>query len=916
MKENLPQGQIVPAAKPLGAFLQVARPEIGRPAQPSAVPSAPTFQVIQQGNGGDVRGFNQWEELTQALAPFTEKAINLAGVGMRMYADSEYEKGQNEVIRAQVLANQQGQQTAARYAAEGRRVAQLDPIAAQLADKVNPFRRWGRENQLTAIAGQEVLPELMKVYREYPGIQQEKPGSPLLKELQSSVVAQLAQRYGISPDSRGFVENFLPKVGQAQQKLYDQHLDDYTKDAKEQAWRRAAAEVVAAYGSARAAGVIQWEELGPDGKFVWRSASLAENRGEWLRGLSKVITGISDRLARETGIPGETSWLQTQMFQQVAAAAGDIRAVELLDALNDAEYGMPGPSGVRPKVGAVLGPQTSKAEADAANVQYQRDELENKRKLNAFEDAVIPLLSLPDGPDKKARISDLTAKFANSGVRVSDMMDSMKSLASSVESVDLMAFDTRPVDQFLSDIQQLRGSSFNRKANYQKLLGMIRSFPADLREEYLTKFNSIAEREGSRKVSFPSGLIDPLINNKVKANVLRYYPEDVRQAALRGGDILQALKFGNANAAESVNRQTLAYRNHVYQRLEQEYTRRGRELSSREVTEVVTTALEEYGQKDKESFQYNFPGAQEFGTPGVDGTKPKAPTAAPGARPARPPVYPSGQLDNVPNRSQRLMDPNAPVLALPSVQEEVGRILNSRPPSAAIQRAARDAKTTPGRFLLRQAEKYPEFKLTPVQRQQLLRSSADAEGFGANLVSSLMDTGSRIGRYAFRAIAPPANAAPSMGTISPGQGRDVISGIARSLGVSPVDLATIINYETGGALVAGRQRNGLDVRGGDGGNYLGWIQFSPENQRKYGVRAGMSPQEMALAVARYLKDAGIRAGDGLDMLYQAVQAPALLGKARAAGRNLSADSNGTVAGHVERMRREHMPLVQRWLGGQ
>lgn len=927
MRESLPQGQIVPAARPLGAYLQLQRPEIGRPAQPIAIPNAPAVRTIEQGNGGNVEGFNQWSELAQALGPFAERAISLAGAGVQMYADREYEKGQDEMIRAQILANRQGQQSAARYTAEGRRIAQLDPAAALLADKVNPFRQWGRENQATSAAGLELLPEVMRAYREYPNIQQLRPGDPEIKRLQSEAMAQVMQRYGINEDSRGFAENFLPRLGQAQQRLYEQHLDDYTKEAKEQAWRRSAAEVAALYNNARNSGVIEWEEMDQSGKFVWRSASLATDRRGWLQGISKSITRIADRLANETGIPGETSYLQNRMFEQIAATAGDIRAAELLDALNDAEQGPPGPGGVRARVGDTLGPQTSKAEYDAASIQFQRDELENKRKLNAFEDEVIPLLSLPDGPEKKQRINEMTEKFANAGVRLSDMTDSIKSLSSSVETLDLMAYDTRPIDTFLSDIQQQYGSAFNRKANYQRLLGMIKNFPADLREEYLAKFNSIAEREGSRKVSFPSGLVDPLISNKVKSNILRFYPEDASQAALRGGDILQVISgLGKANAAESVNRQTLAYRNYVYQKLEKRQGELGRELTTAEVTQTVTQALEEYGQKDKEAFGYNFPGVQQFGTPGVDGMAPRPAPAAGGqpgrpAQPPPPPLYPSGQLDNVPNRSQRLSDPNAPVLALPSVKEEIGRVVSGRAPSAQVIRAARDARMSVGRWLLRQAEGHPGLSLPEAQRRTLLRSSSGAEGVSQNIAATAAQSSpgnqlKRLGRYAFQAFVPPAAAAPATPLlVAQRQERDAVSGIARALGVAPLDVATIINFETGGSLVAGRHRGGLDVRGGDGGNYLGWIQFSPENQRKYGVRPGMSSQEMAQAVVRYFRDAGIRAGDSLEMLYQAVQAPALLKKARTLGRNLGADSNGTVSGHVQRMRSEHAPLVRRWLEG-
>lgn len=151
------------------------------------------------------------------------------------------------------------------------------------------------------------------------------------------------------------------------------------------------------------------------------------------------------------------------------------------------------------------------------------------------------------------------------------------------------------------------------------------------------------------------------------------------------------------------------------------------------------------------------------------------------------------------------------------------------------------------------------------------------------------------------------------GLVGPGQERQAISYIAQQLGVDPVDVATFINYETAGSLVSGQYRRGLDIFGGDGGEYLGWIQFSPSNQQKYGVRPGMTSMQMADAVVRYMKDAGIQPGDGLEMLYQAVQAPAYLGRARAQGRVIGADSNGSLAQHIRNMKAGHRNRAGSWL---
>jgi len=61
--------------------------------------------------------------------------------------------------------------------------------------------------------------------------------------------------------------------------------------------------------------------------------------------------------------------------------------------------------------------------------------------------------------------------------------------------------------------------------------------------------------------------------------------------------------------------------------------------------------------------------------------------------------------------------------------------------------------------------------------------------------------------------------------------------------------------------------------GGDGGAYRGLIQFSPENQRRYGIREGQSIAEQMPAVERYLLDRGFIPGQHtIEHAYSAVLA--------------------------------------------
>ncbi len=115
---------------------------------------------------------------------------------------------------------------------------------------------------------------------------------------------------------------------------------------------------------------------------------------------------------------------------------------------------------------------------------------------------------------------------------------------------------------------------------------------------------------------------------------------------------------------------------------------------------------------------------------------------------------------------------------------------------------------------------------------------------------------------------------------------------ATDLGVSPVDLATIISYETGGKFDP-------SIRGGKNNKHIGLIQFGEAEQAEYGAAQGQTFAQQLPAVVKYLKARGARPGDDITTLYKIIN-----GGNRDANINAS-DGNGTIGGHVERMVREH-----------
>lgn len=124
------------------------------------------------------------------------------------------------------------------------------------------------------------------------------------------------------------------------------------------------------------------------------------------------------------------------------------------------------------------------------------------------------------------------------------------------------------------------------------------------------------------------------------------------------------------------------------------------------------------------------------------------------------------------------------------------------------------------------------------------------------------------------------------GTAAPDDTNALVE-ISNDLGINPIDLATIIGFETGGTY-------NPDQPGGEGGRYYGLIQFGPSEQRQYGIVPGMSFRNQLTAVAQFLRDrfggVGMETqGASLEDLYTTV----LTGNPQ--GNRNARDSNGTSA---------------------
>lgn len=153
-----------------------------------------------------------------------------------------------------------------------------------------------------------------------------------------------------------------------------------------------------------------------------------------------------------------------------------------------------------------------------------------------------------------------------------------------------------------------------------------------------------------------------------------------------------------------------------------------------------------------------------------------------------------------------------------------------------------------------------------------------------------------------RGLGQAAARSRAAATVGTPEQAGAISGAAQRLGVAPRDLAAAISYETGGTFDPNKQ-------GGKGNNYLGLIQFGPEERMKYGVRPGMSFEQQMTAVEGFLRDRGVKPGMGIAEIYRTI----IGGNPNAP--LTASDGNGTIAQHIERIKSGHYGNADRFLGG-
>lgn len=921
MARDLPQGQITPAARPVSAFVAPRRRDIAAPAQPQMLPNPQGLRILPQASGGSVGGGNRFAELASALSDFSPGLLRMAGQALEQQAAGEYQRGANEAMRAQVLANQQMLQSGAEYAAQTRRIGRADPEAGLLMDRVNPYRQAGRQNALSRLAAEEANQVALDEYRALPDAAQLRPGDPRLAEVKARAVQRLSEKYGLSPSTPGFVDYVLPALGQAQDRITNVHWDEHRAYLDDTVPKTAAAEIIASYYNALTGtapdgtqGFVEWTEYDPASGQPRRLSATAADPAAFERGVRMRAEQIVNALANETGMSGQVAKWQQEVLLRAAGSVPDKRLRRIL-----MEVGV-GPvqkDGSRTPASLAFGPEFLKIEEEMADRSWKnRQRAQEEAEGMASRLVYNVMTETQEGPQQEAAVRDLVAAITNGEHpdvgKAGLLLDPIKVVemankaGKATEELAARTYDRQPFDDFILQMETQTGSAWNPQQALATFRQLINTVPREERPAAQRAFQEQYRRREAEVTNLPWQQINRSIETAIRANIRAKYPGSETEAALRGGNPIEQMAWGNANTAESIRRQKAALEAHVTASLQQAAARKGARLTPAESSAEINRAIQEYGGRDPKQRAYLFPGVGS--EPSVGGARPQPPTSAEDA--PKPPagrqqftgrVYPAGQLDNAPDRSQRLRSGD-PILDGPSAMREAQRVLSGGTPSAPVLRAAKDSGMSPGRFLLRQLDAYPGLRLPQGARDQLLRSSREAGALGR--VAS-QPAGSRpldiAGRWAMDLLM---GTRPAMATAIPTSDRSAsppATATATATGSRGVEaLLGLIRSGEGSWNSVNRGRAG-DTPGGLGNltaKSIGSIEQMQSSGRVFAVGAY---QFTPGVLARARREAGLSPGAPFSPENQNRMAMALLlgSKRPALAAYLSGRSNNLNAAHRE-----------------
>jgi len=772
--QQLPEGQINPAAKSVDVFVQPKDIQVARPTQFSQVPSPTGVSTVQTGGTTYVQGFNQAKQLADALAPFTKQAMQTAetvGLKYASWAMNEGERQAREAEAQAVLAlskiDESTEVAEIERARSTRRVAAKDPEAGFLMRLLDPYTQMGWQRGKSKIAGEEValgMPAFLRNSAEQIDPNDGTYGLVGLQSVRAKYVDYLSNKHGIDLQTPGFQKYVLPEIEETSEKLATKIQQDSIKYFDEQKPRQLASQLQNQMAKILAGNVVinGQEYFRKDMTPVqWRQLSLGA--------LSKTI----ENNVANSAFPGEASNRIGDAYEILAtiAATTDDRGMKKL--LNS----IPSRNVMKDSKGKVMvDPVTGQKKFYTLGQWYQQESAEIQIKISqaAFEanqaaaentgsrfEAILyeKLENVPEGANLKDVADQAKADFIleekqrrgiplDQSLPTQDLYAIDQAVPDAFDSVNegsgLPTFKLTPGAQLdlRTKISTSYGSDFNAAA-FRKEATRIAKGMGKGGEKFLGDMVTLIkqrEKEVADLSQYDSVLYGQkgIIDSEINTRILKYYGSRSKAYAL--------------DQETSEQRQLTKYRSAVTTAIREKEAEIGGRLTQTQAAELAKKTIDEIFKGDPESYLDMFPGAAEEYLPGAlpslipsrdrgiedNGVK----SSEEGKNTIRPTVYNLKQLDSIPNRAVELRQyESKAILSLQSLRELVESMVNGEDVSDSIKKARFDSGAPNlWNFIEKQLEQYPNYQIqkdfTPVELNKLKEQLVSSSGWENNLVST------------------------------------------------------------------------------------------------------------------------------------------------------------------------------------
>jgi hypothetical protein len=754
MPQDLPEGQISPAARGVDAFLRPTDIQVAAPVQAPAFGTPKGMNAISTGGTPNVQGYNSSAQLAEALGPFMKEltqatqTVGLAYAGWRM---NEGEAQAKEAVRRAQAANDQSTEAGQlEYAAANRALGAKDPKAGWVMHVLDPYTQLGWERGKAKAAGQEIESGMAGYVASNSGkIDYRAPdqGYGALQAVRAQYIAQVTGKYGVDDKSHGFQKYTAPAIEKASERVAQAMLEDRAKFFDQTKPQELSDLIVNTLTVANKTGTLDYKGR----TFTKADGAL------FSQALGQKINDEAEAFLAQGGMRGMASkWkeeaygiLRAQAdYNQSAGLGFWLSQLKTTEPLRGAD-GKPVLDANGQQIFQSWEQRYSKTKIDS-QIKYEQAGYANRanrakdvgdRAGADIAEATAGMMPgrarydaggialnnfiLKENEDRRARGMPPVSNQEKFAIR------KVWKEANDLNSDLLFEQDDPNVGRsYLGGLATLQGSAFDAAAERRKVLALAATIrdPAKAAQFQATALNEIQQKEKEvLDFSGYSGIRDKVIKDNITARIERNY--DARA------------DYTKPDRVESERRQRAAYTSLINDRIRAREAQLQRKLSESEVRAVSQQAIDEYGGKNKDSLPYLFPGSAAY---------PKSPSVDPGTTMKYQPVGPDGQpkpnggkpvpltydikqLDDIPNRRQELVQyQTKPVLSLTAIRQTFFDVMNGKPLPMKLERAWRDAEAPNAYdFLQRQLEMYPNYKQdewTPAEmkaaRQKLMSQAA------------------------------------------------------------------------------------------------------------------------------------------------------------------------------------------------